>query len=168
LLTLGENQNPQRHAHDPLLNWPRSLVPLFTRRKRLFLHIWRYDPLVPEPSLASQLVGRILNSRGLSAAPLRRSRARPGRADRGGAGIGKSLWFGRRVPRPPNWVASVLGAGDELGQALPLLPILDGLRVREAPTIRVRKPSSRYSVARWPQAAARMCDSALRAAAGAR
>jgi hypothetical protein len=42
----------------------------------------------------------------------------PGSAGGGGGGAGGRL-------------SGVLGAGDELSQALPLLPFLDGLRVRE-------------------------------------
>src|SRR5712664_4511888 len=60
-------------------------------------------------------------------------------AGRGGAvliegepGIGKSALVGAACAEAADLGCQVYwGAGDELGQALPLLPILDGLRVRE-------------------------------------
>jgi DNA-binding CsgD family transcriptional regulator len=51
----------------------------------------------------------------------------------GEPGIGKSALMRAAVAKAPETGCQVFwGAGDELGQALPLLPFLDGLRVREA------------------------------------
>jgi DNA-binding CsgD family transcriptional regulator len=53
----------------------------------------------------------------------------------GEPGIGKSALVRAAVAGAPEAGCQVFwGAGDELGQALPLLPFLDGLRVREAST----------------------------------
>jgi DNA-binding CsgD family transcriptional regulator len=53
----------------------------------------------------------------------------------GEPGIGKSALVRAAVAKAPEAGCEVFwGAGDELGQALPLLPFLDGLRVREATT----------------------------------
>src|SRR5271165_272163 len=50
----------------------------------------------------------------------------------GEPGIGKSALVREVVATAPEAGCQVFwGAGDELGQALPLLPLLDGLRVRE-------------------------------------
>src|SRR6516225_2736492 len=50
----------------------------------------------------------------------------------GEPGIGKSMLMRAAVTEAPEVGCEVFwGAGDELGQALPLLPFLDGLRVRE-------------------------------------
>src|SRR5208282_308710 len=50
----------------------------------------------------------------------------------GEPGIGKSALVRAAVAQAPEAGCQVFwGAGDELGQALPLLPFLDGLRVRE-------------------------------------
>ena len=50
----------------------------------------------------------------------------------GEPGIGKSALVRAAVAQAPQAGCQVFwGAGDELGQALPLLPFLDGLRVRE-------------------------------------
>jgi len=50
----------------------------------------------------------------------------------GEPGIGKSALMQAAVAQAPEAGCQVFwGAGDELGQALPLLPFLDGLRVRE-------------------------------------
>ena len=53
----------------------------------------------------------------------------------GEPGIGKSALVRAAVAAAPDAGCQVFwGAGDELGQALPLLPLLDGLRVREPAT----------------------------------
>ena len=53
----------------------------------------------------------------------------------GEPGIGKSALVRAAVAEAPDVACQVFwGAGDELGQALPLLPFLDGLRVREPST----------------------------------
>ena len=53
----------------------------------------------------------------------------------GEPGIGKSALVRAAVAGTPDAGCQVFwGAGDELGQALPLLPFLDGLRVREPST----------------------------------
>jgi len=53
----------------------------------------------------------------------------------GEPGIGKSVLVRAAVAEAPEAGCQVFwGAGDELGQALPLLPFLDGLRVREPST----------------------------------
>src|SRR5512140_281550 len=50
----------------------------------------------------------------------------------GEPGIGKSALVRAAVAEAPEVGCQVFwGAGDELGQALPLLPLLEGLRVRE-------------------------------------
>src|SRR6516162_4638600 len=50
----------------------------------------------------------------------------------GEPGIGKSALMRAAAARAPEAGCQVFwGAGDELGQALPLLPLLEGLRVRE-------------------------------------
>jgi len=58
-----------------------------------------------------------------------------GRAHRDGEpGIDKSALAGAATAHGPRRAAGCPGgAGGELGQALPLLPFLDGLRVREPP-----------------------------------
>jgi DNA-binding CsgD family transcriptional regulator len=57
----------------------------------------------------------------------------------GEAGIGKSALVRAAVADAPEAGCQVFwGAGDELGQALPLLPFLDGLRVRE-PSVNPRR-----------------------------
>ena len=58
----------------------------------------------------------------------------------GEPGIGKSALVRATVAEAPEAGCQVFwGAGDELGQALPLLPFLDGLRVREPSTNPRRK-----------------------------
>src|SRR5579859_1596101 len=57
----------------------------------------------------------------------------------GEPGIGKSALVRAAVAEAPEAGCEVFwGAGDELGQALPLLPFLDGLRVRE-PSVNQRR-----------------------------
>ena len=57
----------------------------------------------------------------------------------GEPGIGKSALVRAAVAEAPEAGCQVFwGAGDELGQALPLLPFLDGLRVRE-PSVNPRQ-----------------------------
>ena len=53
----------------------------------------------------------------------------------GEPGIGKSALVRAALAQAADFgCAAFWGAGDELGQALPLLPLLEGLRVREQPT----------------------------------
>ena len=89
--------------------------------------------LVPAPALAAQLVGRNHElSRLISCAA--EATAGNGRAVliEGEPGIGKSTLVRAACAEAAELGCQVFwGAGDELGQALPLLPILDGLRVRE-------------------------------------
>jgi DNA-binding CsgD family transcriptional regulator len=88
---------------------------------------------VPAATLTDRLVGRD------SEASLLVSSMREVAAGRGGAaliegepGIGKSALVGAACAEAAHLGCQVFwGAGDELGQALPLLPLLDGLRVRE-------------------------------------
>jgi DNA-binding NarL/FixJ family response regulator len=88
---------------------------------------------VPEPSLADQLIGRDLElTRLMSCA----SQATAGHGQavliEGEPGIGKSALVRAACEAAAGRGCQVFwGAGDELGQALPLLPILDGLRVRD-------------------------------------
>jgi DNA-binding CsgD family transcriptional regulator len=88
---------------------------------------------VPEPALGGQLVGRGPElSRLISCA----AEATAGRGQavliEGEPGIGKSALVRAACAAAADRGCQVFwGAGDELGQALPLLPILDGLRVRE-------------------------------------
>lgn len=89
--------------------------------------------LVPEAALTGQLVGRDHElSRLISCAA--EATAGHGQAVliEGEPGIGKSTLARAACAEAANRGCQVFwGAGDELGQALPLLPILDGLRVRE-------------------------------------
>jgi DNA-binding CsgD family transcriptional regulator len=88
---------------------------------------------VPEPSLADQLIGRDLElTRLISCA----AQATLGHGQavliEGEPGIGKSALVRAACAEAVELGCQVFwGAGDELGQALPLLPILDGLQVRE-------------------------------------
>ncbi|PZS40553.1 MAG: LuxR family transcriptional regulator, partial [Pseudonocardiales bacterium] len=88
---------------------------------------------MPDPGLAGQLVGRDHElSRLISCAA--EATAGHGQAVliEGEPGIGKSsLVRAACVAAAERGCQVFWGAGDELGQALPLLPILDGLRVRE-------------------------------------
>ncbi len=135
LLTLRKNRNPQRHAHDPLPGRPRSsCTVVYLGETACSAHIRRGTiHLVPDPALSGQLVGRDHElSRLISCAADGDRRARPGRPHRGRAGhrqVRSGAGGLRGSGRPGCQV--FWGAGDELGQALPLLPILDGLRVRE-------------------------------------
>jgi DNA-binding CsgD family transcriptional regulator len=88
---------------------------------------------VPDPGLAGQFVGRDHElSRLISCA----AEATAGRGKavliEGEPGIGKSTLVRAACSEAAELGCQVYwGAGDELGQSLPLLPILDGLRVRE-------------------------------------
>ena len=88
---------------------------------------------MPEPALTGQLVGRDLElSRLIRCAA--EATAGHGQAVliEGEPGIGKSTLVRAACAEAAGRGCQVFwGAGDELGQALPLLPILDGLRVRE-------------------------------------
>ncbi len=77
----------------------------------------------------------------------------------GEPGIGKSALVRAALAADPNLNCEVFwGAGDELGETLPLLPLLEGLRVRE-PSTNPRLPgarrSSSYCAARSPPIPAR-------------
>ena len=88
---------------------------------------------MPDPGLAGQLVGRDHElSRLISCAV--EATAGHGKAIliEGEPGIGKSTLVRVACAAAADRGCQVFwGSGDELGQALPLLPILDGLRVRE-------------------------------------
>ena len=88
---------------------------------------------MPEPALSGQLVGRDHElSRLISC--VADATAGHGQAVliEGEPGIGKSMLVRVACAAAADRGCQVFwGAGDELGQALPLLPILDGLRVRE-------------------------------------
>jgi DNA-binding CsgD family transcriptional regulator len=89
--------------------------------------------LVPEPALTGQLVGR---DHELSRLIRCAAEATAGHGQavliEGEPGIGKSMLVRAVCAAAADRGCQVFwGAGDELGQALPLLPILDGLRVRE-------------------------------------
>jgi DNA-binding CsgD family transcriptional regulator/tetratricopeptide (TPR) repeat protein len=76
-----------------------------------------------EMALLAELVKEVLQGRGSSV------------LIEGEPGIGKSALVRAAVAEVPSLGGQVFwGAGDELGQALPLLPFLDGLRVREPST----------------------------------
>ena len=75
----------------------------------------------------------------------------------GEPGIGKSALVRAAVAQAPRAGCQVFwGAGDELGQALPLLPFLDGLRVRE-PAVNPR-PNAIVRLLRGEVAAGRGAD----------
>ena len=88
---------------------------------------------MPEPSLADQLIGRDLElTRLISCATQATSGHGQAVLIEGEPGIGKSTLVRVACAEAAELGCQVFwGAGDELGQALPLLPILDGLRVRE-------------------------------------
>jgi DNA-binding CsgD family transcriptional regulator/tetratricopeptide (TPR) repeat protein len=88
---------------------------------------------VPDPGLADQLIGRDHElSRLISCATEATSGHGQAILIEGEPGIGKSaLVQAACVAARDRGCQVYWGAGDELGQALPLLPILDGLRVRE-------------------------------------
>jgi len=74
----------------------------------------------------------------------------------GEPGIGKSALVRAAVAEAPEAGCQVFwGAGDELGQALPLLPFLDGLRVREPSANPGGRRSSGCCAVRPPPTAAR-------------
>jgi hypothetical protein len=76
----------------------------------------------------------------------------------GEPGIGKSTLVRAAVAEAPEAGCQVFwGSGDELGQALPLLPFLDGLLVREPSTNPRRKTIVRLLPARSAPTAARTC-----------
>ena len=88
---------------------------------------------MPAPALAGQLVGR---DHELSRLIRCAAEATAGHGQavliEGEPGIGKSTLVRAACAEAAELGCQVFwGAGDELGQALPLLPILDGLRVRE-------------------------------------
>jgi hypothetical protein len=93
--------------------------------------------IVPTVTLAGSLVGRD------SELALPAGLVREAAAGRGGCvliegepGIGKStLVWAALAAAAEAGCAVFWGAGDELGQALPLLPLLEGLRVREPSAI---------------------------------
>jgi DNA-binding CsgD family transcriptional regulator len=82
---------------------------------------------------AGALVGRHSEMALLNGAIKQAARGRGGAVlIEGEPGIGKSTLVRAAVAEAPEAGCQVFwGAGDELGQALPLLPFLDGLRVRE-------------------------------------
>ena len=88
---------------------------------------------MPDPGLADHLVGRDYELARLISCAVDAS-AGHGKAVliEGEPGIGKSTLVQAACAAAAERGCQVFwGAGDELGQALPLLPILDGLRVRE-------------------------------------
>ena len=103
-------------------------------RKRLFCpNSGGTIHLVPDPGLAGQLIGRDHElSRLISCAVEATSGHGQAVLIEGEPGIGKSALARAACAEAAKLGCAVYwGAGDELGQALPLLPILDGLRVRE-------------------------------------
>src|SRR6516165_4587213 len=95
----------------------------------------RYGCSMPPVTPAGALVGRD-NELALLSGLLRETARGRGSSVliEGEPGIGKSALVRAAVAEAPAAGCEVFwGAGDELGQALPLLPFLDGLRVREPP-----------------------------------
>ncbi|MGI8450505.1 MAG: ATP-binding protein [Streptosporangiaceae bacterium] len=88
---------------------------------------------MPDPGLAGQLVGRDHElSRLISCAVDATAGHGTAVLIEGEPGIGKSMLVQAACTAAADRGCQVFwGSGDELGQALPLLPILDGLRVRE-------------------------------------
>ena len=89
----------------------------------------------------------------------------------GEPGIGKSALVRAAVAEAPEAGCQVFwGAGDELGQALPLLPLLEGLRVRElsASPRRDRPRESRRSTGSCKCRPTTACLRSCSRAAGAR
>ena len=88
---------------------------------------------LPSLTWAGALVGRDSQMALLTGLVKQVSRGRGGSAlIQGEPGIGKSALVRAAVAGAPEAGCQVFwGAGDELGQGLPLLPFLDGLRVRE-------------------------------------
>ena len=88
---------------------------------------------LPPVTLAGALVGRDSEMALLTGLVRKVARGRGGSVlIEGEPGIGKSALVRAAVAEAPEAGCQVFwGAGDELGQALPLLPFLDGLRVRE-------------------------------------
>ncbi len=88
---------------------------------------------LPPVTLAGALAGRDSEMALLTGLVKEVARGRGGSVlIEGEPGIGKSALVRAAVAEAPEAGCQVFwGAGDELGQALPLLPFLDGLRVRE-------------------------------------
>ena len=91
--------------------------------------VWSMHPVTP----AGALIGRDSEMALLTGLIKEVARGRGGSVlIEGEPGIGKSALVRAAVAEAPEAGCEVFwGAGDELGQALPLLPFLDGLRVRE-------------------------------------
>jgi hypothetical protein len=88
---------------------------------------------VPYASLAGALVGRDQETATLVGLVAEVARGRGSSVlIEGEPGIGKSTLVRTALADPAGTACQVYwGAGDELGQALPLLPLVEGLRVRE-------------------------------------
>jgi len=95
---------------------------------------------MPPVTAAGTLVGRDNEMATLTGLIREVARGRGGSVlIEGEPGIGKSALMGAAVAGAPEAGCQVFwGAGDELGQALPLLPFLDGLQVRE-PSVNPRR-----------------------------